>query len=175
MKEIVENSKELIEKLNEKGNKKLFLATIPENNESYFIINDDFVVGDSCQIKIDCWIIDVHNEVFNITSFALAIQLPNNNVYITFVDFKNPTAVESLYNIISNDTMKLIIINSNKDCLITFNNPSKDDFLELYTNVSEAVKKENYTTTDYTNLINTICSSYTNEQLYNMWKNNSEN
>ena len=36
MKEIVENSKELIEKLNEKGNKKLFLATIPENNESYF-------------------------------------------------------------------------------------------------------------------------------------------
>lgn len=175
MKEIVKNQNELIKKLKEKGNKKLFLSNIPENNESYFMINDsNFIADDSCQIQIDCCIIDVHNEIFNITSFAISIKLPNNDTYIAFVDFKNPSAVQTLYNIISNDLMKLIIINSTKDCMITFKNPSKKDFLELYANVSEAVKKENYTSVEYNNLINTICSTYTNEEIFNMCKSNFE-
>lgn len=170
MKRTIKNKEDFVQALQENNNRKMFLAKDPESKISYLLISSNFIYDMNSQC-IQCHILDLHDDVFNITTFALAIKLSNNESYIAFVDFKNQQNIDLLYNIISQDKIILRIINDNDDYFISFNNPSKKDFLDLYNKVLSEVKNQTYTTDNYNNFINRIFNSCTNEELLEVWKN----
>lgn len=171
MKKIIKSKEELIKKIKKEGHRQLFLAQWEETKECYFMINNDDCVEDLEQNQpIEYYIRDIHDTLLNITTFALAIKL-GSKVYIAFIDFKSKEKIKMLHSIITQELLKLRIINSKEDYMLTFKNSSIDDFLELFNLVLLAVQNENYNKKDYDNFTTSICNTYTNEELWNMWKN----
>jgi len=169
MKKIVENHDELIKHMKEMGRKQLFLAQFNDINDCCFMINNDYM-QDTNESSIKCYMRDLHHDTLNITTFVFAIKL-GKNVYIAFIDFKNANIVNVLKKIIEQNQLKLRVVNEQEDYLLLFPNPSKKDFLKLFNTVYSAVQNENYNTQDFINFVNSLCNSYSNEELWDIWEN----
>lgn len=173
MGEFINNKNELIRTIQEIGDRQLFLAQ-DDTMDCYFVINKKYKEKESCEPIIQCYMRDLHDEIRNITTFVFAIKL-NEKVYIAFVDFKNESSIKIIKNIISQEQIKLRIVNEYENYILYFNNPSKEDFSKLFEEVSTAVKNENYSKEDFDNLTVALCDTYTNEELWEIWKEEIEN
>ena len=168
MSKFVDNKDELIRTIQKIGDRQLFLAQ-DDMLDCYFVINKEYKEKENCEPIIQCYMRDLHDEIRNITTFVFAIKL-NQKVYISFVDFKSKSSVQMIKNIISQDEIKLRIVNERENYILYFNNPSKEDFSKLFDEVSTAVKNENYSKEDFDSFTIAICDTYTNEELWEMWK-----
>lgn len=168
MSEFIDNKEELIRTIQKIGDRQLFLAQ-DDIMDCYFIINKDYKGKENREPIIQCYMRDLYDEIRNITVFVFAIKL-NEKVYIAFVDFKNKSSVKIIKNIISQSQIKLRIVNEYENYILYFDNPSIEDFSKLFNEVSTAVKNENYSKEDFDSLTIALCDTYTNEELWEMWK-----
>lgn len=173
MSKFIDTNEELIKTIKEIGNRELFLAQ-DDLLGCYFIINKDYTKDEKSKHLIQCYMRDLHDELRNITTFVFAIKL-DEKVYIAFVDFKNKNSVQMIKKIISQDKIKLRIVNEYENYVLYFDNPSIKDFSQLFDEVSNAVKKENYSKEDFDSLTIALCDIYTNEELWKIWKEEIEN
>lgn len=173
MSEIIKNKEKLIETMKEIGNRQLFLAET-DNLGCHFVINKDSIEEDNNEESIQCYMRDLHEDILNITTFVFAIKL-NQKVYIAFVNFKNTNSVKIIKNIISQEQIKVRIVNEYEDYMLYFSNPSIEDFSKLFDEVSLAVKNETYTQNDFDKFTINFCNTYTNEELWEIWKEEIEN
>ena len=173
MGKIIKDKENLIEIMKKIGNRQLFL-TEDDNLGCYFMINKDYIEGERDESVIQCYMRDLHEDNLNLTAFVFAIKL-NQKVYIAFVDFKNKNSVRMIKNIISQEQIKLRVVNEHEDYLLSFQNSSIEDFSKLFNEVSLAVKNENYSKKDFDKFTINFCNNYSNEELWRIWKEEIEN